>query len=382
MTTSQLDLTMLKEKIKHLAIDSGAALVGIGSQERLKDAPPSADMSYSLPDAKSCIIWVYPNSIEALERFFSKKDRMGVKYLKYFAYSTAWKAAEKIARFIEENSEYKSYPVIPNYKYRRVEGRRFDQIQDDKGYPDFSLRYGAVAAGLGHLGWSGNLVTKEFGGSCYLGGVITTAPLESDPMAENNYCTRCKICVKACTAGFFHETEEEDEYPVVIGGYKQTYAKREITARCGFTCMGIIGVSEDGIWGTWAANHVCTKSDSDEIWRDPEYRKNLWGNLIMSNKTPTKLRKLAEQIITSYSEGFQAENAGFHSLVDMNPRCGNCSYICVKDHKKRLDLFEMLRTSGKVFIDDEGKEYVEKTSENGEKVVYYPPTQEEYFGNI
>ncbi len=200
MTLPHLDITKLKEGVKQLAIDSGATLVGIGSSERLKNAPPSADMNYSLPGAKSCIIWAYPNSIDALERFFSKKDRMGVKYLKHFAYSTAWKTAEKIAKYIEENSEYKSHPVIPNYKYRKVGGRKFDQIQDDKGYPDFSLRYGAVAAGLGHLGWSGNLVTKEFGGSCYLGGVITTAPLEPDPMAEKNYCNRCKICVKACTA--------------------------------------------------------------------------------------------------------------------------------------------------------------------------------------
>ena len=382
MTKSQLDLTKLKDKVKILAIDSGAALVGIGSQERLKDAPPSADMSYSLPGAKSCIIWAYSNSMDAIEKFFSKKDRMGVKYLKYFAYSTAWKTAEKIAKLIEQNSDYKAHPVIPNYKYRKVEGNRFDQIQEDKGHPDFSLRYGAVAAGLGHLGWSGNLVTKEFGGSCYLGGVITTAPLEPDPMAEKNYCNRCKICVKACTAGFFHETEEENEYPVVIGGYKQTYAKREINARCGFTCMGIIGVSEDGTWGTWASNHICTKNDSDDDWRDPEYRKSLWEELTISNKTPLKLRNKAKQIIKSFAAGVQAENAGFHSLRDMNPRCGNCSYICVKDHKKRLELLKMLENSGKVYIDDAGKEYVEKINENGEKVVYYPPTQEEYFDNI
>ena len=42
----------------------------------------------------------------------------------------------------------------------------------------------------------------------------------------------------------------------------------------------------------------------------------------------------------------------------------------------------MLENSGKVYIDDAGKEYVEKINENGEKVVYYPPTQEEYFDNI
>ena len=63
----------------------------------------------------------------------------------------------------------------------------------------------------------------------------------------------------------------------------------------------------------------------------------------------------------------------------MNPRCGNCSYICVADPKKRGELLKLLKTSGKVYIDDDGKEYVEKISENGEKIVFYPPTQEEYF---
>jgi NAD-dependent dihydropyrimidine dehydrogenase PreA subunit len=375
------DLANLKENVKKIAINSGAALVGIGNQERLKEAPPSADMSYTLPDAQSCIIWVYPNTMDALERFLSKKDRMGVKQLKHYAYSMAWKTAEKISEFIEKNSEYKATPVIPNYKYRKVEGRRFDQIQDDKGHPDFSLRYGAVAAGLGHLGWSGNVVTKEFGGSCYLGGVLTTVPLEPDPMAEKNYCNRCKVCVKACTAGFFHESEEEDEYPVVIGGIKQTYAKREITIRCGLTCMGLIGESEDGTWSTWSANHICSKKDSDEAWRDPAYRKKLWGTLLFAESTPLKLRKHSIKIISSYGAATLAENAGFHSFTDMNPRCGNCSYICVADHKKRLELLEMLKTSGKVYIDDEGKEYVEKIKNNGEKEVYYPPTQEEYFKN-
>lgn len=381
MNVSHPDLANLKEKVKKIAIDSGAALVGIGNQERLKKAPPSADMSYSLLDAQTCIIWAYPNSIDALERFFSKKDRMGAKQLKHYAYSTAWKIAEQISEFIENNSEYKAIPVIPNYKYRKVGGRRFDQIQDNKGYPDFSLRYGAVAAGLGHLGWSGNVVTKEFGGSCYLGGVLTTAPLEPDPMAEKNYCNRCKVCVKACTAGFFHESEEEDEYPVVIGGTKQAYAKREITARCGFTCMGIIGESEDGTWSTWAANHICSKKDSDEVWRDPAYRKKLWEKLLFAESTPLKLRKHSIKIISSYREATLAENAGIHSFTDMNPRCGNCSYICVADNKKRLELLEMLKNSGKVFIDNEGKEFVEKVNLNCEKVVYYPPTQEEYFGN-
>jgi len=46
MTTT--DLAKLKEQIKKIALDMGADLIGVGNQERLKDAPPSADMSFLL----------------------------------------------------------------------------------------------------------------------------------------------------------------------------------------------------------------------------------------------------------------------------------------------------------------------------------------------
>jgi len=372
-----IDLTKLKEEVKQIALDLGAALVGIGNQERLKDAPPSGDMSYSLPGAQSCIIWVYPNPIEAIEDYFSKKDRMGAKRFKQFGYSTAWKTAEKIKSFIESNTEYKAYSVVPNYKYRKVDGKRYDFYKYDKGHPDFSLKYGGVAAGLGHIGWQGMLVTKEFGGACYLGGVLTTAPLEPDPMAEKNYCTGCKICAKACTSGHFSETEEEDEYPVVIGEVKQVYGKRETVARCAITNMGLIGVSDDNTWGTWAAHHIGTKKDSAESWRDPAYRDKLRKKIFTSKKTPKKLRVYAGKVLGNFMKGGLAENAGIVTLTEMSPRCGNCSYICVPDPKKRAELLKMLKSSGKVYIDDDGKEYVEKISEDGEKIVYYTPTQEE-----
>lgn len=375
MVVSELDLTKLKEQVKQLALDLGADMVGVGSHKRLKDAPPSGDMSYCLPGAQSCIIWVYGNPIEALEDYFSKKDRMGAKLLKWKAYTNAWKHALKIVEYIEKNSEYKAFPVIPNYKYRKVNGQRFNYVLQNMGYPDFSLRYGAVAAGLGHLGWSGNLVTKQFGGSCYLGGVLTTAPLEPDPMCEENYCKECKLCRKVCTAGFFHETKEDDQ--VVIGDYKQKTGRREAAGRCGFTCMGVIGLSQDGTWGSWAAHHICTKNDPDELWLEPKYRMKMWSTIFDDKNTPLKLRKYSKKILKSFQEGNIAENVAYTKLEDMNPRCGNCSYVCVADPKKKLELYKILTTSGKVYINDEGREYVEKFNEKGEKIIYYPPTQNE-----
>ena len=61
-----MELDKIKEKVKQIASDSGAKLVGVGSRERLEDGPPSADMDYVLPGAQSCIILAYPNKIEDL----------------------------------------------------------------------------------------------------------------------------------------------------------------------------------------------------------------------------------------------------------------------------------------------------------------------------
>ena len=122
-----MNLNELKEEIKKIALDSGAKLVGIGNRERLKDAPPSADMEYSLPDAKSCIIWAYPNPIEALENYFAKKERFSLKQFQHIAYSTAWKTAVKIKEFIEDKSNFKAFAVVPNGRYRK-KGRGWNEM--------------------------------------------------------------------------------------------------------------------------------------------------------------------------------------------------------------------------------------------------------------
>ena len=59
--------------------------------------------------------------------------------------------------------------------------------------PDFSHRYGAVAAGLGRLGWSGNLMTPQFGSVVFLGLVLTSAVLEHDPLLEEDRWDKCKL---------------------------------------------------------------------------------------------------------------------------------------------------------------------------------------------
>ncbi|TXT62609.1 MAG: putative Fe-S protein [Promethearchaeota archaeon] len=377
-----MNLDELQKQIKQLTLNSGAKLVGVGSRERLEKAPSSANMGYCLPEAKSCIIWVYPNPINALENYFAKKERMSIKQFQYFAYTSAWTTAQRIKQFIEDNTEYKAFAVIPNGKYRKEEGS-FSFLEADLAYPDFSLRYGAVAAGLGHLGWSGNLVTKEYGGSLYLAGVLTTAPLKPDPMAEENYCNKCKVCFQACTTGYFDKDKEEDIQEVIIGGYKEIYAKRGTYSKCGIGCAGLVGVSEDNSWSTWTANHICIKQYPNQEWKaKPFIRKQIMKKILIDKNTPSELRKFNKRIVKSFAKVAAHENTGLRPLKDTNPRCGNCSFICVADHKKRIELLELLKNSGKLYLDEEGREFVRQITKNGEEVTYYPPTEKEFFSNL
>lgn len=42
-------------------------------------------------------------------------------------------------------------------------------------------------------------------------------------------------------------------------------------------------------------------------------------------------------------------------------------------------MYELLVSSGKIYIDENGKEFVKRTDNEGKEIVYYPPTQEEFF---
>ena len=67
----------LKHKVKAIAQEHGAALVGVASRERLASAPPSADPGYLLPSTDSIISFAIPLDRRVTREFLSKKDWPG-----------------------------------------------------------------------------------------------------------------------------------------------------------------------------------------------------------------------------------------------------------------------------------------------------------------
>jgi epoxyqueuosine reductase QueG len=65
----------------------------------------------------------------------------------------------------------------------------------------FSFKYAAVQAGLGWIGKSGVLITKEFGPRVRLAAILLDYPLDCGSPITKSLCGSCQACVDACLWG-------------------------------------------------------------------------------------------------------------------------------------------------------------------------------------
>jgi epoxyqueuosine reductase len=91
-----------------------------------------------------------------------------------------------------QQAGYKAIPQPPNFVYRR-------EAEDWLLYmhPPISHRDATVCSRVGYFGYSGNIITKEYGSAIVLVSVVTDVeliPTDSLP-EEENYCDECKLCL-------------------------------------------------------------------------------------------------------------------------------------------------------------------------------------------
>jgi epoxyqueuosine reductase len=65
----------------------------------------------------------------------------------------------------------------------------------------FQHKTTATRAGLGWIGKSALLVTREYGSAIRLGTVLTEAPVQIGKPIETSMCGACKDCIERCPAG-------------------------------------------------------------------------------------------------------------------------------------------------------------------------------------
>ncbi len=335
----------MEEQIKNIAREHGAKLVGIAARERLNDAPPSGDPGYLLPSARSVISFAIPFDRVALREFFTKKDWRSYNLNKKEIIRQFYVISDHLVDFLK-SSGFHALTVDINNDFRPEPGAR-DVTELVAMLPDFSHRYGAVAAGLGRLGWSGNLMTPQYGSAVMLGTVLTSAELESDPLLEKNPCDGCKICVASCPVEMMHR---EESINVTIAGITESIARKRTSNCCWIGCSGYHGLSPNRKWSTWSPYRVDTPLPPDDKAVDA---------------LCTRIRKVdpdasldGVNVYTNYRASF------FDSDYLFLSPCGNCANVCWEDRKDRIENLRLLNSSGIVVL-----------KANGERVVVHDESQ-------
>jgi epoxyqueuosine reductase QueG len=210
--------------VKAQALSSGADIVGIASMDRFSELPAQVNPQSIFPEAKSMVVLGFRllrgvfRGIQE-QTFYAAYNLMGYAGTKWvFQQIALWKFVKLI-----EDAGYDAVPIPDNFpwsnidtldaneqgqgfidvnaaQYGKTDGNWSRPVAPGRAAPDvfFQLRLAAYAAGLGEIGYSGMLLTPEFGPRQMFAAVITDAPLEPDPIYAGSLCDRCMACVKEC----------------------------------------------------------------------------------------------------------------------------------------------------------------------------------------
>ena len=317
------------EDLSQTAMDfvkcQGACAAGIATLETLRGGPPSTDLSYVLPDAKSAISFALPLDQSLIPLFLMKKDFLCHERDHFLKNALSSGISLGLADFLEQKG-YPSVPLAANVKYRPDTPRGIRDLM-----PPISLRYLAVRSGVGHFGLSGNVLRKREGAAIILGATVTTAELvPTDPLTmDENYCDGCRLCMASCPSGLM---EPDEETKITLGGIKFSYSRRRAYVRCEYVCGGFAGLHSSGKWSTW----------SPARFRIPEKDE--------------EFMEVFRPAAKAYWQRPDCAGGSYHPLMraKLKQTCGSCQNVCCADKEERKRRHEMLANSGVVVQNPDG----------------------------
>jgi len=315
----------LRSLVLEYPLLEGASKSGIATLETLAGGPPSVDLGYVLPEAKSAVVFSVPLNQTPIPDYLSKKDRLSYEREYNLVNSISSGIAVKLAGNLTQRG-FPSVPLAANDVYRDdTPMGRIDM------YPPISLRYLAVAAGVVSFGWSGNVIDREHGACIILGAVVTSAELTpTDPLSpEENYCDQCRLCAAVCASDLMH-TKEITE--VNLGGRTFSYSARRAYTRCQYVCGGYTGLHRSGNWSTWSPGRFPVPEEDEAVL-----------NCLIVSTVP-------------YGQRPQGKGGRYHSMMNykLYTTCGNCQIVCVPDKEERKRRYKLLAEGGVIVQDEDG----------------------------
>ncbi len=315
-------------RLKALALSLGADLVGVTTRDLLADGPPSADPRYLLPSANSVISFALALDRGMVQDFISKKTWRphcdNRKTIAQMLYTIGDTLAEQL-----RSEGYEAVNVDLNNNYR-PEKDAADVTEMIEFYPDFSHRYAALASGVGRLGWSGNLLTKEYGARVELGSVLTSATLTPDtPIPDEEHpCDRCKMCSLVCPVEMI---KPKASVQVTVAGVTETISRKRPNTCCWIGCTGYEGLAPSGTWSNWSPYRLGRPL--------PEDKQELDSLCISLQKADPQMQA-ADSSFNDYRQAVFDPDWFYYTV------CGFCRSVCSPGRKERLANRKLIVNSG------------------------------------
>lgn len=221
MMTTDSSLT---QRLRQYALDLGADLVGVASVSRYEHAPLLLSPQGHWPEAKNVVVIAVHHGDAVIEMGGRPTPHdMGPYSIQNMMNARMEHIVWALSRFLEE-SGWKTMPMPATNIWRF---RPYGEV-DRPFVPDLSNIHAAAAAGLGEIGWSGLLLSPEFGPRNRFCTLITEAPLEPSPLYDGPpLCDHCLMCAKYCQADAL-DKEVDGECQVRIEDKVMTYANKNL----------------------------------------------------------------------------------------------------------------------------------------------------------
>jgi len=180
----------LKEAIRQSGLEGLADLIGFASKARFDGLDPAKNPFTLFPEAKTAVVIgrrITRGTLRGIEE--------GINFGDYGSFGQGWLGNEfltetmySVTQTIEAEG-WEAMPIIPG-PHTGVAG------VSEPCDPDFA--FAAVAAGLGELGLSGELLTPRFGPRQRVGIILTDAEIDPDALYNKPICTKCGRCAAVC----------------------------------------------------------------------------------------------------------------------------------------------------------------------------------------
>ncbi len=187
----------MTQRIKALAHELGADLVGFANIGRFAEAPIKMSPQGIMPTAKTVIVCAihHPDATIELEGGEHGDSQIFESYsVQYTMNQKLDHISFSIAHYLDNNG-YNAVPIVSSNIWRYRNYKELDAVFS----PDMSHIYASVCAGLCEMGWNGLALSPEYGPRNRFVSIITDAELEPTPLLPGGtLCDMCGECIRCC----------------------------------------------------------------------------------------------------------------------------------------------------------------------------------------